>query len=85
MVDDINEHFSMLRREGVGTGGYWQTWDTKNLFGREEVRTRLYNARMVGRPFNNKITKDGVDRYLPTIWILDTCPISYRIYEQLEK
>ncbi len=76
VIEDMNEHFAMLRREGIGTGGYWQSWDTKNLFGREEIRTRLWNSRIVGRPFNNKITKSGHDQYLPTIWILDTCPLA---------
>ena len=71
---DLNREFKELKREGIGTGGYWLTWDTKNEKGRDEIRRRLKNSLSVGRPFNNKVTdKFGRTTHLPTIWVLDTC------------
>ena len=29
----------------------------------------------MGVPFNNRVVKNGVESYLPTIWILDNCKI----------
>lgn len=65
-LDDFNRYFREFKRDGLGTGGYWQTWDTKNERGRDIVKQRLKNARLVGKPFCN----NG----LPTLWILDNCP-----------
>ena len=65
-LNDLNTYFREFKRNGLGTGGYWQTWDTKNTRGRDIVKQRLKNARLVGRPFCN----NG----LPTLWILDNCP-----------
>lgn len=73
VVDDLNRYFYDMKREGFGTGGYWQTWDTKSTRGRDEIRMRLANAKTCGVPFNNRIQKDGQERYLPTLWIFDTC------------
>jgi hypothetical protein len=72
-LDDLNRAFSEYRREGLGTGGYWTTWDTKNLRGRDVLRERLKNSRLVGVPFNNSVNRDGVRSYLPTLWVLDNC------------
>ena len=72
-VEDLNRIFFELKREGIGTGGYWQTWDTKATVGRERFKERLRNSRLCGRPFNNKITREGNIVYLPTIWFLDSC------------
>jgi len=72
-IDDLNRAFSQFRRDGIGTGGYWQAWDTKNLRGRDSVKERLKNARIVGKPFNNRMIKNGVDFYVPTIWFTDNC------------
>jgi hypothetical protein len=73
-LDDINKEFSRFKREGIGTGGYWETWDTKNLRGRDIIKERLKNARMIGRPFANRIVhQNGKEEYLPTLWILDNC------------
>lgn len=66
VLDDFNNFFYELRKEGIGTGGYWQTWDSKVIAkGNDEIRTRIRNAKEVGTPFNNK--------GLPTLWILDNC------------
>lgn len=65
VVDDLNRIFYELKKEGIGTGGYWTTWDTKSTRGRDEIRMRLKNSKIVGTPFNNK--------GLPTLWILDNC------------
>ena len=72
-IDDLNRIFSQFRKEGTCTGGYWQSWDTKSTRGREEIRTRLRNSKLCGKPFNNRIIKDGIATYLPTLWILDNC------------
>jgi hypothetical protein len=64
-LQDLNRIFHEFRRQGKGTGGYWTTWDTKSLRGREEIKRRLKNSRLVGKPFCN----NG----LPTIWISSRC------------
>jgi len=76
ILDDLNKEVKELEREGVGRGGYFSSWDTKGEKGRDAIRERLKNARACERPFNNKVIKDGLTTYLPTIWILDVCPIS---------
>jgi len=72
-LEDLNRIFAVFKREGIGTGGYWQVWDTKSQKGRDEIRKRLQNASLCGRPFNNEIKKEGITRHLPTLWILDNC------------
>lgn len=72
-IDDLNRIFSQFRKDGICTGGYWQSWDTKSTRGREEVRSRLRNSKLVGKPFSNRVVKNGVTEYLPTLWILDNC------------
>jgi hypothetical protein len=74
VVDDINRAFYQYKKEGIGTGGYWQTWDTKSARGRDIVKERLKNSLLVGKPFNNRVyDKTGGVHYLPTLWILDHC------------
>jgi hypothetical protein len=76
----INNYFRQASRDGNGTGGYWQTWDTKNLKGRDEIKKRLKNSLICERPFNNKKVENGTTSYLPTLWVLDSCPItSYQL------
>ncbi len=74
-LQDINRMFREFSREGLGTGGYWQTWDTKSLRGRDLLKERLKNSLKVGRPFCNRVPKgNGLgEEYLPTLWILDNC------------
>ncbi len=74
--DEINSKIRGLYKEGVGTGGSFFSWDTKGEKGRDTIRLRLNNAKKVGRPFNNKVIEDGVVIYLPTMWLLDKCPLS---------
>lgn len=76
VVDDLNRYFYEFQKDGFGTGGYWRTWDTKSTRGRDEIRSRLNNSKLVGVPFNNKITRDGRSIHLPTIWILDNCRLA---------
>jgi len=73
VIDDINRHFYRLKKEGVGTGGFWTTWDTKSPKGTDEIRKRLRNSVICGTPFNNAQKVDGQTIYLPTLWIFDTC------------
>lgn len=78
VVEDLNRAFHQYKKEGIGTGAYWQTWDTKSTRGRDKMRERLKNAALVGKPFNNVIVKNGQKLYLPTLWILDTCRMTAR-------
>jgi len=74
VVDDINRYMYEFKKDGRGTGGIWTTWDTKSTRGRDEIRMRLANSRLVGVPFNNEVRrKDGKVEYLPTIWICNNC------------
>jgi phage terminase large subunit-like protein len=75
-LEDLNRIFSAFKKEGIGTGGWWQSWDTKSQKGRDEIRKRLQNAALCGVPFNNEVKQDGITKRLPTIWICDTCPIT---------
>jgi phage terminase large subunit-like protein len=73
-IQDLNRYFSELKREDRGTGGYWTPWDTKSIRGREQLRLRLKNSIKCGKPFNNLVKTEKGLTYLPTIWILDSCP-----------
>ena len=74
-LDDLNKIFREFRHEGLGTGGYWTTWDTKSSRGRDEIKTRLKNSRLCQRPFNNRmVSPEGRESFLPTIWVCNTCP-----------
>lgn len=80
-VDDLNRAFLEYKREGIGTGGYWTTWDTKSTKGRDELRKRLKNSALAGKPFNNVIVKDGVTIHMPTLWILDNCRLTAKAFK----
>ena len=82
VIEDLNNMFYQLKRDGQGTGGYWEGWDTKSTRGRDEIRKRLKNAKMVGKPFNNLIVKEGQKKRLPTIWVLDCCPLVAQSFKQ---
>ncbi len=71
--DDLNRIFWVLKEEGLCTGGCWECGDTKSTIGRDGIRKRLKNAAMIGKPFNNRIVKNGREEYLPTMWVLDNC------------
>ncbi len=73
VTDDINRHFYRLKKEGFGTGGFWNTWDTKSPKGTDEIRKRLRNSVICGTPFNNAQKVHGETVHLPTLWILDNC------------
>lgn len=75
-VDDLNRIFLEFKRDSIGTGGYWTSWDTKSTRGREEVKKRLKNARLCGQPFNNKQIVNGRRENLPTLWVLSNCRTS---------
>lgn len=76
VIDDLNRIFHTYKKEGIGFGAYWQSWDSKSTRGRDEIRERLKNALLVGKPFNNVIEKNGKRTYLSTLWILDNCKLS---------
>ena len=73
--EDLNIHFNTLMREGLGTGAYWQSADTKNERGIDEFRKRLANSLRAGKPMNNRNPNlaPGEPLWLPTIWISDRC------------
>jgi len=73
VVQDLNTAFQALRKTGDCTGANWESWDTKGLKGRDEIRKRCANSVKVGKPFNNEILKDGARMFLPTIWISNDC------------
>ena len=75
-MDDLNRIFSMFAREDMCKPAGWMPWDTKSQVGRDSIRTRLKNSVAVGTPFNNKVVKDGRTEYLPTMWVLNTCPLT---------
>ena len=72
-MEDMNRIFREMKKEGYGTGGYWEGWDTKGTKGEDAVRERLINSKICGRPFNNLQKIDGKEERLPTLWILDHC------------
>lgn len=76
VLDDINRAFYDLKTEGIGEGGYWQGWDTKSFRGRDEIKKRLKNSIIAGRPFNNIQIKNGKKIRMPTIWILNNCKLT---------
>jgi len=82
LLDDMNDSFRQMNREGICTGGFWSVWDTKGEKGRDEIRKRLCNAKICGKPFNNEGIKDGRKIYLPTLWVLDSCPIAAKSMRQ---
>jgi hypothetical protein len=73
-VEDINNEFYNLKKEGICSGGYWTTWNTKGEVGRDTIKERLFNSLKCERPFNNKkVDRFGKETYLPTLWIVDKC------------
>jgi hypothetical protein len=64
------------------TQGYWQTWDTKGEKGRDEIRKRLKNAKLCGKPFNNEVVENGLRSYLPTLWIISSCELTAKCMKQ---
>ena len=81
-VQDLNQYFMELKKEGICSGAYWQTWFTKGTRGREVVRERLQNSLDCKRPFNNKVQDQGISRYVPTIWISNRCVETARSLKQ---
>jgi hypothetical protein len=75
VIQDMNGHFHEMKRSSFGTGGYWEPWDTKGTKGQDKIRERLINSKICGRPFNNLQKIDGVQKRLPTLWVLDSCKI----------
>ena len=81
-LEDLNDFFLELKREGICTGAYFETWDTKGIRGREVIRERLKYAKDCKRPFNNKVQHQGITRYLPTLWISNRCPETAKSLKQ---
>lgn len=73
VIEDLNRIFREMKHQGLGTGAYWQPWDTKGTKGQDKVRERLINSKICGRPFNNLQKIDGKEMRIPTLWILDNC------------
>ena len=83
VIDDMNYYFKQMAKNEECTGGWWESANTKstasktdhNLRGRDEVRRRLGNALLCREPFNNQITESGLFKRLPTLWVLNDCPL----------
>jgi hypothetical protein len=73
VFDDFNRHFREMKREGIGTGGHWEPWDTKGKVGLNRVRERLINSLKCGKPFNNLQMVEGKEVRLPTLWVFSKC------------
>jgi len=73
VVEDLNRIFHTMKHDGTCMGGYWEPYDTKGLKGRDEIKKRLRNSLLVGKPFNNKVVRDGLTVGLPTLWIFREC------------
>lgn len=83
VVEDMNRIFDQIRQnDGLGTPSYWEAWDTKDTKGRDEVRKRLKNAAMIGKPFSNVKRKNGMVTKKPTFWICDTCPETHKSFKR---
>jgi len=67
-LEDLNRIFWQFKKSEKCAGAYWASWDTKSLKGRDDIKQRLKNSLLCGKPFNN----NG----LPTLWVLDTCPVA---------
>lgn len=80
-LQDLNDDFRVLKNMEVGSGAYWQPWDTKNTRGREEVNKRLINSVKCGKPFNNKQLEGGRTVQLPTIWFFKNCKYTIPSFE----
>jgi hypothetical protein len=76
VMQEMNRLFLEMKREGLCTGAYWKSWDTKSTKGQDEIRKRLKNARICGRPFSNKLVENGKVTILPTLWIADHCKMT---------
>ena len=76
VTEDLNDQLRKLKVRGIGTGGAFIGFDTKSTRGREQAKLRLKNSAECGEPFNNKRQDErGEVYYLPTLWILNTCPL----------
>lgn len=87
VIADLNEDFYKLRAKGIGSGGYWEPYDTKGTVGRDNIRMRLRHSVECVRPFNNLQPKDPRDPhsrevYLPTIWIFRNCKMTANSLKQ---
>lgn len=82
VIDDLNRLFHTFKKEGLCTGGLWESWDTKSTRGRDKIRERLINAAKVDKPFHNEVVRDGVRIKLPTLWIFNTCKHTARSLQQ---
>ena len=85
VTEDINTFFRDFRKQDLYPGlqkCYFEGWDTKSTKGRDEIRRRLKWSKVVKVPFNNKITDQGISRYVPTLWVLDNCKETARHLKQ---
>lgn len=80
-MDEINDAFRALKKNGIGTGAFFESWNTKGEAGRNEIKTRLENSKKVGTPFNNIVVEDGLKRRLPTLWFFKDCNQAIRYFK----
>lgn len=75
-IEDLNHYFHEFKKEGLCTGAFWTSADTKSERGREKIKERLINSNKCGRPFNNEVIRDGERIHLPTLWVFSDCKIA---------
>ena len=85
VIKDLNDIFKTFKKQGFGTGGRWEPYDTKYhatrkgfLAGRDHIKHRLINASKAKKPFNNLIMNErtGFMERLPTLWVSDKCRVT---------
>jgi hypothetical protein len=81
VIQDMNSYFKEFKKEGLCTGGVWESANTRstasktvhNIRGREQLRLRLFNSSLCKVPFNNLHEDKGLMKRLPTMWVLNNC------------
>jgi hypothetical protein len=76
-IEQMNKYFHKLKGR-IGTGGYWEPYNTHGTEGRDDIKKRLANSLRVREPFNNEIKKGASVKYLPTIWFFRGCKDAIR-------
>jgi len=85
VIQDLNKLFKMFKKQGFGSGGRWEPYDTKYhatrkgfLAGRDNIKHRLINSTKAKKPFNNIILNErtGLKEELPTLWISEKCRVT---------
>ncbi len=72
-TEDINRILRDNGKLAYDKDSPFESWDDKTTKGEDKVRERLINSKTCGKPFNNMKKVYGVEKNIPTLWILDNC------------